>query len=48
MNYPRSASELGKKAEDWVVVVALPNSCTACMICEQVCPHGFITMSVTQ
>jgi NAD-dependent dihydropyrimidine dehydrogenase PreA subunit len=47
VNFPRAARAPGKKAEDWVVVVALPSSCTSCMICEDVCPQGAIKVTVT-
>jgi len=47
VNHPRTPRAPHKEAEDWVVTAALPSSCTACMICEQVCPQGAITVTVT-
>lgn len=45
MNYPRVARAPGKRAEDWAIVPLLLSLCTACKLCEQVCPEGAIRVS---
>ena len=47
MNYPRDRRTPGGNAGDWVVVPVQMTLCTGCRICEDVCPHGAVTVTVT-
>ena len=47
MTYPRVGRQPGKEAENWAIKPIFLSSCTACKVCEEVCPQGAITVSVT-
>jgi len=46
MTYPRVGRRPGTTAENWAIKPIFVSSCTACKVCEEVCPPRAITVSV--
>ena len=46
MNHPRVGRKPGKKTEDWAIRPLFLSLCTACKICEEVCPKSAIRVSM--
>ena len=46
MIYPRDGRKPGKVAQDWAIMPVFLTQCTACKICEEICPQNAIAVSV--